>query len=176
MRLPLEYSSDVYKIRFLSEKDIPEAFELCRENADYYELRKTIPSEENLRFVWKDIPQDADQEAKFFVGYYLDGELVAVLDMLVPYPLPSLACINWFMVKKGLQKIGIGSRIIEELLFFLMENGIEYVRLDTIEEDTNAMQFWRSNGFYPTMKETRMDAASNHITELERQLIFRRQQ
>ena len=100
MHLPLEYSSDVYKIRFLSEKDIPEAFELCRENVDYYELRKTIPSEENLRFVWKDIPQDADQKA----------------------------------------------------------------------------QFWRSNDFYPTMRETRMDAASNHITELERQLIFRRQQ
>ena len=79
------------------------------------------------------------------------------------------------MVKKDLQKTGIGSRIIEELLFFLMESGIEVVRLDAIEEDPETMRFWASNGFFPSLKETRTDANGNHVTELERQILFRKQ-
>lgn len=175
MRLPLEYSSNVYKIKFLTGEDIPDALTLCQENTAYYELIKTSPSEETLRNAMSHVPEGADPEDKFFAGYYQEDQLVALMDLVVRYPLPSNACINWFMVKKDLQKTGIGSRIIEELLFFLMESGIEVVRLDAIEEDPETMRFWTSNGFFPSLMETRTDDNGNHVTELERQIIFRKQ-
>lgn len=175
MRLPLEYSSNIYQIKSISEEDIPDALSLYQENTPYCELTKTTPTEEILRDHLTSVPEGAASEDKFFVGYYQENQLIALLDLTVRYPLSSCAVINWFMVKKDLQKTGIGSRIVQELLFFLMESGIEYVRLDAIEEDQKAMHFWNTNGFFPTMRETRADAVQNHITEMERQIIFHRQ-
>ena len=42
MRLPLEYSSNVYKIKFLTGEDIPDALALCQENTAYFK-RKRLP-------------------------------------------------------------------------------------------------------------------------------------
>lgn len=174
MRLPLEYSSNIYEIKLITEEDFPEALALCRENRSYYELTKTAPTQEALQKLFTDLPQGASQEDKFFAGYYQDGELIALIDLITRHPLSSAACINWFMVKKDRQKAGVGSRIIEELLFFLMQSGIEYVRLNALEEDADTMRFWISNGFSPTLKETAAGPASCHITEMERQLFFPR--
>ena len=52
---------------------------------------------------------------------------------------------------------------------------LEGKRLDAIEEDPETMRFWTSNGFFPSLMETRTDDNGNHVTELERQIIFRKQ-
>lgn len=157
MRLKLENSSSHYIIKQFTEADIPHIYKLCKENHTYYHYRKIVPTMDNLKEVLTQLPPNKTLDNKYFVGFYKDNQLAAILDLITEYPNFDTAYIGWFMVDKAFQKTGIGTEIMEELFLFLKQGNFSYVELGCIKANKEALKFWLKKGFRPIGAEVDMD-------------------
>lgn len=147
MRMQVEKITDQYKVRLFTEEDIPVIYEFCRENTTYYNYMRMQPTMENLKEVLTALPPQTKPEDKYFVGFYQEAELVALLDMCAGYPAKNTVYLGWFMVRKKLQKTGIGTELVQDLLSFLKKEGYYSVKLGCIKDNIEALEFWKKNGF-----------------------------
>ncbi len=154
MELDFKRISSCYRIRRLTEADVDVIFALCKGNADYYEHMNSEPSPENIRRDLAALPPGKAMDDKFFIGFYAENRLIAVMDLIAGFPSADTAYIGLFMMDKDFKGAGKGSGIIEQLLFFLKKAGFHCVRLGCIRENLIARSFWLKNGFYYTGVET----------------------
>ncbi|MDO4815793.1 MAG: GNAT family N-acetyltransferase [Bacillota bacterium] len=114
---------------------------------------RSIPTVESLTDVISELPEGKEDTDKFFVGFYENGALVAVMDLITGYPENDDAFIGWFMVDAQLQGKGIGSRIFADVRAAMKAQGYDYLSLCCAKENTEAIAFWRAQGFEPTGEE-----------------------
>lgn len=139
-----------YIVRAFKEEDIPDILALCLSNPNYYHHMKMRPTPENVNEVFTALPDGKTMEDKYFLGFYLENRLVAILDLITRYPDKDTAFIGWFMVDKKFQKKGVGTEIITSLLAFLQKEAFLFVRLAYVEGNRESESFWRKNRFRPT--------------------------
>ena len=140
--------STQFNVKRITEGDIGDVYNLCRNNRHYYHLMRTRPTRKALTEVITDFPDGKGGESKYFCGFYdNDDNLVAVLDLIIGHPDEKSAYIGWFMVDAELQGIGIGSGIFADLRAALSAQGFENVRLTVLAENTEAIDFWTNQGF-----------------------------
>lgn len=146
--------STQYSSERISEEDIADVYNLCKDNRKYYEYAKTEPSKQDLTEVISQMPDNTGPENKYFIGFY-DGKhnLVAILDLITRYPNDRAAFIGWFMVNASMQQKGIGSAIFADIRAALKAQGFEYLRLGCIKENSEAISFWKKQGFKMTGEE-----------------------
>ena len=143
-----------YEVRRITETDITDVYRLCKSNIRYYRSLGPVPTKESLTEVISDIPGDAGEKNKFFVGFYDDDDrLVAVMDLITQYPEKNAAFIGWFMVDGEHQRQGIGSRIFADVRAALKGWSCDRVSLGCVKENAEAIAFWQSQGFTPTGEE-----------------------
>ncbi len=152
--LPIERISARYEVRRLTEADMPDLLALAQGNPLYYEHMHTRPTLENLTRDLTALPPRKTLDDKYFLGYYQDGSLAAVLDLITAYPDRSTAFIGWFILRKDLQGRGEGSAIIRELMFRLP---CRYVRLGYVKGNRESERFWKKLHFAPTGVEVEGD-------------------
>ncbi|MBS6196578.1 MAG: GNAT family N-acetyltransferase [Clostridiales bacterium] len=162
-----ENLSGCYRVRKITENDIPEVLALCKGNPTYYLHMKMEPSPENLKEAITIVPPNKTMEDKFFVGFYKEEYLVAILDLITGYPVKETAFIGWFMMKKEFQHQGLASEIVRELLKHLKETGFRYVRLGYVKGNRESESFWKRNGFLPTGEESTNDTYTAVILQKE---------
>ena len=144
-----------YEVRRIEERDIADVYRLCKSNKRYYRtLGSGFPTRESLTEVISDVPGDKGAENKFFVGFYEDGKLLAVLDLITSYPNEKSAFIGWFMVDAERHRQGIGSQILADVRAAVKGWGYETLSLGCVKENAEALAFWENNGFAPTGEET----------------------
>lgn len=158
MELPIHQISTQYRVRRITENDLPELLTLAQSNPTYYEHLHEEPSLENLRTDLTKLPSRTTPEDKYFLGFYQDGRLCAVLDLILHYPNPETAFIGWFILRKDLQGNGTGTAIINELLAFLKEQGFAHVRLGYVKGNSESRAFWEKNKFTPAGVEVPTDS------------------
>ena len=147
--------SSEYETRRIREADIRDVYLLCRENRRYYRLMKTEPTMRNLTAVISEVPDGSNENDKNFVGFYdKDDHLCAILDLITGYPEKDDAFIGWFMVDAELQGQGIGSQIFADIRAAMKGQGYDYLSLDVLKANTDAVRFWKSQGFDFTGKES----------------------
>ena len=155
--LPFQQISAQYQVRRVTEADLPELLALAQGNPVYYEHMHLHPTLENLREDLTKLPPRTVPEDKYFLGYYQDGRLCAVLDLILRYPDPETAFVGWFILRKDLQGRGVGTGIVSELAAFLKEQGFPYIRLGYVKGNPESQAFWEKNRFVPTGIETEGD-------------------
>lgn len=143
-----------HNVRRITEADISDVYRLCRTNKRYYRYLGRIPTKESLTEVICQIPGSAGTEDKFFVGFYDDERLIAVLDLITGYPQRDDAFIGWFMVDGEMQGQGIGSQIIADVRAAMKAQGYDYLSLGCVRENAEAIAFWEAQGFTPTGEES----------------------
>lgn len=151
----IEDLSSNYLVKQFTEKDIPEIYTLAKMNTTYYKYMNMKPTHENLKEVITALPPNKSLEDKFFLGFYHDNNLVAILDLILKYPNDNTAFIGWFMLNKEMQHKGIGTKIITDILLCLKENNFSFVRLGYIKGNSESKKFWIKNDFKPTGIETK---------------------
>ena len=139
-----------FLVRQLTEDDISDIYEICRENSTYYHYLKTTPTFSNIKSVFTELPPDKTLEDKLFIGFYKGNQLIALMDFIMGYPDSHTIFIGWFMMKKEYQRRGTGTGIITELLNYLKKERFTYVELGYIKGNRESEQFWLKNGFNPT--------------------------
>lgn len=158
MDLNIKQLSFHYDVRRFTEEDVSDIYELCKGNPTYYHHMKMEPTCENIKSVLTELPPGVTMKDKFFLGFYRERELIAILDLITGYPDAETAYIGWFMMKKALQGKGIGSQMIGEILCCLKTAGFQCVRLGYVKGNPESEGFWRKNGFLPTGKESKTES------------------
>lgn len=139
-----------FDVRKLDESDVNEVLELMKKNPLFFQHCPPMATRQSILEDMKALPPRTTYEDKYYVGYFLDGKLVAVMDLILKYPNEDTAFIGFFMMNKDFQGKGIGTEIIEECETFLRGNGYLYIRLGFAKGNPQSEAFWLKNGFRRT--------------------------
>ena len=165
--LEIERLSSRYAVRRMREADADAILELCLQNTQYYQYCGKQPSRELILSDLRALPPRTAAEAKYYVGFYAQGCLAAVMDLIDGYPEAQYAFIGFFMMNRGMQGRQLGSALIGEVCAYLAEAGKTAVRLGIDKGNPQSTHFWQKNGFY-TLEEIAMDGGK--ILYAERRL------
>ena len=151
--LDINALSTAHEVRAITQADISDVYALCKSNQKYYERANTAPTVESLTEIISRVPDGASPNSKHFVGFYDAERLVSVLELITGYPEKDDAFIGWFMVDGHLQRQGIGSQIFADIRAAMAGQGYDYLSLSCEKENTEAMAFWKSQGFRVTRED-----------------------
>lgn len=129
----------------LSTEDIPEVLELYRTNPQYFVHCPPEPDEDSVSGDMTVKPEGIGI-IKHFYGWYEDGRLCALMDLLENYPETGKAWIGLFMVHSEFQHKGMG-RILIKLMCEGLSKDKDEIRLGVMETNTPAFHFWQACGF-----------------------------
>lgn len=87
------------------------------------------------------LPDNVDFKDKYYVGYFKNEKLIAVLDLIDGYPKKDIVFIGFFMIVISIQKNGVGSAIVNELIDYLTTLKYKEVRLGWINGNLQADTF-----------------------------------
>lgn len=142
--------STKYKIKKLKTSDIKNIFTLCIGNPVYYEYCPPLVSKESIKEDLLALPPKKTYEDKYYIGFYDNGFLVAVMDFIDKYPNETTGFIGFFMVNNSISRKGIGTAIITELKEYLKFLGYQNIRLGYAMGNEQSRSFWKKNGFIET--------------------------
>ncbi len=146
----IETLSTKYKLIRLDESHLDEIFDCCIGNPLYYHYCPPVVTHDSIKQDLVALPPGKTKEDKYFLGFYDQKQLIAVLDLILAYPNPKTAFIGFFMVHATRQKHHVGSFIIEELSQAIEKLGFHAIRLGFVEENPQSEHFWKKNGFLET--------------------------
>lgn len=158
MRLHPQSFSSHYAVRPLHDGDIPAIYNLCVSNPTYFLHLRESPDTESIRRDFTALPPGKTAEDKYFLGYFRENRLCAVLDLIAGYPDNETAFIGWFLLDGSLHRKGIGSAMMRELFDALKKASFRSIRLGFVEGNSESEGFWRSLGFSPTGKKSPQEA------------------
>lgn len=139
-----------YEIRKLNETDIEEIYELMQGNPQYFEYCPPVATRESILQDMKALPPRTTYEDKYYMGFFRNRELVAVMDLILNFPNRETAFIGFFMMKKALQGKGIGTELFQDCASVLKKEGYKYIRLGFAKGNPQSEAFWMKNGFQRT--------------------------
>ena len=154
--------SKKYYVRKLQKNDIDQIYDLCSKNHLYYQHCPPYVTRKSIESDMMTLPGNIDIKDKYYVGYFKNEKLIAVLDLIDGYPKKDIVFIGFFMMDINVQKNGIGSAIVNELIEYLTTLKYKEVRLGWINGNLQAEHFRIKNGFCP-IKEDRVVLANRTI-------------
>ena len=148
--IDIEKLSNRYNVRRLHLDDVEMIYSFCKKNTQYYEY---CGKELTRGLIEQDLvitPPGIPPEQKYYVGFFEENNLVAVMDLEDGYPNSDYVYIGFFMMDCEQQGIGIGSAIISEAFEYLREQGFLKCQLGIDKDNPQSNHFWKKNGFIET--------------------------
>ena len=139
--------SSRFAVRALTDADTEGILALCRGNPLFYRYTAARPDAERIRSDMRITPPGTSPSTKYYVGFFKDLDLVAVMDLIDGYPEPVIAYIGFFMMDPRYQGKGTGSAIIEDAAAYLKSIGKTAIRLAIDSGNPQSLHFWQKNGF-----------------------------
>ena len=139
--------STKYEVRKMGDLDAESILDLCSGNALFYQYCEAKPTLEQILNDLHITPPDISMSDKYYVGFYEDNTLVAVMDLIDGYPNAGIAYIGFFMMNPTYQGNQIGTAIISEVIDYLKSIGKTAVRLAIDKGNPQSTHFWKKNGF-----------------------------
>lgn len=148
--MEIEHFSRKYTVRSITEEDVDEVFDLCRQNTLFYKYCPPFVTEDSIRCDMKILPPQKSMDDKYYIGFYQKNKLIAVMDLIDGYPDLQIAYIGFFMTDVSVQHKGIGSEIINGLCDYLRRQNYKAVKLGWVEGNDQSEGFWHKNHFIET--------------------------
>ena len=111
--------SQQYLIRTLGINDVCEIQIICKRNELFYKYTNAHPTKENILLDMNITPPNVSPRDKYYVGFYKEDRLVAILDLIDGWPDNKTAYIGFFMMNPDFQGKNIGSQIIKDITQYL---------------------------------------------------------
>ena len=146
-RMEVELLSNTFDVRRLSAEDVELIYDLCCKHEIFYQYHPPFVTRESIREDMKALPPGKDYEDKYYIGFFENEALVAIMDLILAYPDKDIAFIGLFMIKSEYQNRGIGSKIVTECAECLQKLGFHKIRLGVDKGNPQSNTFWRKNGF-----------------------------
>lgn len=161
-----ESISSKYYVRRLNSKDIDSVLALCSKNSLYYQYCPPFITRNGVMEDMEALPPGKNQDDKYFLGYYENDSLIAIMDLIVEYPNIHTAYMGLFMVDTTVQGKGVGTAIIEELCNYLSKTEFQRVELAWVKGNPQSERFWIKNKFKPF--DERSGNVAEHLIVAER--------
>ena len=100
------------------------------------------------------LPPGKSYDDKFYVGFFENENLVAIMDLILDFPEKEIAFIGLFMTNIQYQNKGIGSKIISEIVTYLKSLGYKKIRLGVDKGNLQSYSFWSKNNFNTISEDT----------------------
>lgn len=139
-----------YRVRPIKEDDVEKVYRLCKGNPIYYKYMKEDITKDRIRKDMISLPPNKSIEDKYYLGYYNNEELIAVLELVFAYPDNDTVLIGFFMVDENEQGQGVGSNIINDVSIIVKRNGYRNIILSYVEGNIQSRDFWKKNKFIET--------------------------
>ncbi len=139
-----------YSVKRILQSDVDQVLSLCKSNPMFYEFCPPEATRESILADMRALPDRKTMQDKYYLGYWKNESLIAVMDFIDGFPNKSTAFIGFFMVDSGTQHQGVGSEIIKELCQYLKGQEYEYIRLGWVQGNYQSESFWHKNGFRET--------------------------
>lgn len=133
--------SKKYYVRKLQKNDIDQIYDLCSKNYLYYQYCPPYVTRKSIESDMMTLPDNIDIKDKYYVGYFKNEKLIAVLDLIDGYPKKDIVFIGFLMINISVQKNGVGSAIVNELIDYLTTLKYKEVRLGWINGNLQADTF-----------------------------------
>lgn len=146
-----------YIIRKLAESDLEMIYQLACENELYYKHCPPFVTRDSIRQDMCALPPGKSLDDKYYIGFFDEERLIAIMDLIDGYPDADTAYIGLFMVDQENQNRGVGSQIIGECTSALTAMGFKRIMLGYVNGNPQAEHFWTKNGFYPTGVEDKQE-------------------
>lgn len=167
MGFQIENLSRKYAVQILTDTDVAAIYALCKENPLYYQYCPPFVTEDSIRADMKALPPHKTMEDKYYLGFYEENRLIAVMDLILGFPKEKTAFVGFFMMNKQFQGRGIGTSLMTDVFECLKECGFSYVRLCFAKGNPQSEHFWMKNGFERTGVEAQNDGYTVVVLEKE---------
>ena len=121
----IQFLSDRYTIRDLLPQDADMIYEVLKNNTLFYKYHPPMVTVESILEDMEALPPNKGYEDKHYIGFFDEGALVAVMDLIEHYPNPETALLGFFAMNANLQGQGIGTEIISDSVAFLAQEGFK---------------------------------------------------
>ena len=155
--MELQKVSRRYRIRLLEEADVDDILRLSKGNPMFYRYCPPAATRKSILNDMKALPPGKLEVEKYYVGFFENEKLIAVMDMVFGYPDEEAVYIGLFMVERKVQGCGIGSIIIHEYADYMCTLGKKTIQLAFAKGNSQSEAFWQKNGFMKTGKEVEND-------------------
>ena len=145
--LNISQLSTKYRIKKMEEEDISRILNLENGNPQYFAYCPSKPCRETVLNDLKAIPEGKSLEDKFYIGFFENDSLIAIMDFILSFPKEDTVFIGLFMMDSKESGKGKGSAIIIEALMAWKSEGYEKVRLAYMKGNMQSRSFWRKCGF-----------------------------
>lgn len=146
--------SSQFRVRRLTPDDLPLVYSLSAGNPQFYRYCPPAVTRESILQDMRALPPEKTLEDKFYLGFFQEESLIAVMDLIFGYPDRHTAFLGLFMVRRESQGQGIGSAIIRECFDFAKRRGMLKIRLAFAKGNPQSEGFWKKNRFEETGIET----------------------
>ena len=138
--------NDDYTVRMLTESDAESVLKLCEKNTLFNHYCRIEPTLEVILDDMLSAPNGSDLANKYFMGFYKDKQLVAIMDYIDEWPEPDSGFLKFFMVDVNHQGRNIGSDIIQRFFSYLGSIGRTKVISVEVADNPQAKHFYEKNG------------------------------
>ena len=142
--------SACYRVRRLTADDVDMVCRFCQADTQYAALCGQEITTDVIRHDMAALPPGIPPEQKYYVGFFDQGTLIALMDLIAGHPMAADAFIGFFMMDSTQQGRGLGSRIVSETLDVLRRCGYSRCMLAMDSVNPQARHFWQKNGFAVT--------------------------
>lgn len=150
-----------YQVKKLNNKDVDDIYNLCLSNPLYYEYCPPMVSKESVLEDLVALPPGVTLNEKYYVGFYENGKMVAVMDLIDGYPKEKIAFIGFFMTDASVHNTGVGSAIISDVSTYFERMNYSAIRLAWVKGNPQAEHFWKKNGFSGILETS--STAAEHV-------------
>ena len=148
--MKIQEITNKFNVKRISEENVEEILALCEKNELFYQYHPPVATRESILDDLNALPPNKEMKDKYYLGFYMEDSLAAVMDLIVDFPEEKVAYIGFFMVEAELQGHGIGTKIMSDCMDYLKELGYEKLRLAIDEGNPQSQAFWRKNLFQET--------------------------
>ena len=139
--------SKTFYVRKLDKDDTEMIYDLSYKNHIYYQYHPPFVTRESILDDMKALPPGKSYDDKYYIGFFENDSLVAIMDLILDYPTKGIAFIGLFMTNIQYQHKGIGSNIISEITMSLKSLGYRKIRLGVDKGNPQSYSFWSKNNF-----------------------------
>ena len=124
-------------------------------------------TEDSVRADMAALPPHKTVEDKYYLGFFKNETLVAVMDLILGFPNEKTVFIGFFMMNRQFQGRGTGTELIGGVYEYLKEYGFSFVRLCFAKGNPQSEHFWIKNGFERTGVEAQNEGYVAVVLEKE---------
>ena len=139
--------SKSFEVRRLDKSDVDMIYNLSCKNEIFYQYHPPFVTKESIKEDFEALPPNKSYEDKYFLGFFDNYILVAIMDLILSYPTEKVAFIGLFMTNIEYQNKGLGSNIIGDVCSYLKKLGYKKVRLGVDKGNPQSYHFWIKNDF-----------------------------